>query len=381
MMMIKRRKMISRRIKTGILLLALIFSGGLTHLFAQSNLKEGNNHFALYTKSGDFKMLEKAKKFSDDAYVTAKDSASDRNNMLRALVYSSLSVADSNRKLKYKKDPIEVAADALNLLQDPDYNYENEQQIRYVRKNLANAYLMLARRALSNNKYQEAFTNLKLVDTYNDGALQVKHNLAVVSEKLGKTPEAIKYYTAFMEQESEAKPQYALILARMYQKTGQDSEALKVLQQARDLFPDNRDILFTILNVLADNGSYGQVVSLVDEAIGMEPENPELNYLAGYANEVTGNTSKARKYFEQVIRLDENNFDANLELGLLYLRQYLKGSGEEDKMNNAQKYLLKANEIDPDAVDALKSLAILYEKTGDSMQLERVKNQLNQNTF
>src|SRR5690606_17081803 len=157
MMMIKRRKMISRRIKTGILLLALIFSGGLTHLFAQSNLKEGNNHFALYTKSGDFKMLEKAKKFSDHAYVTAKDSASDRNNMLRALVYSSLSVADTNRKLKYKKDPIEVAADALNLLQDPDYNYENEQQIRYVRKNLANAYLMLARRALSNNKYQEAF--------------------------------------------------------------------------------------------------------------------------------------------------------------------------------------------------------------------------------
>lgn len=377
--MIKVLTQMNRKLKFGLLVGSLLLYGQQEG-FAQSNLKEGNNHFALYTKSGDFKILEKARDFSDKAYVTGKDSTSDRNNMLRSLVYSSLAVADSNRTLKYSKDPIQVAVDALNHLQDPDYSDENQQQIFYVRKNLANAYLALSRKSLSNNKYEEALEHLQQVDRYNDGALQVKHNLAVISRKLGKTREAIQYYKAFMEQEEEAKPAYYLVLSKMYLAVQEDAEALNTLQEGRDRFPDNREILFSILNVCADNGSYTQVASLIDEAIEMEPDNVALNYLAGYANEVVGDFDKAYKYYKRVVKLDENNYKGNLELGLLYLKEYLQKQ-EEEKEINAQKYLLKANEIDPNAENALKSLAILFEQTGNSIQLERVQNQLNQNTF
>src|SRR5690606_9966735 len=86
---------------------------GQTVAYAQSDEKEGSNSFALYTKSGDFTLLEKARKFSDNAYKDHRDSITYKNNLLRALVYSSLAVADSNRKLKYTRDPIEEAEFAL----------------------------------------------------------------------------------------------------------------------------------------------------------------------------------------------------------------------------------------------------------------------------
>ena len=94
----------------------LFILNGQTLLFAQSDLKEGNNNFALYTKNDDFKKLELAKKHADGAYQTTKDSASYKNNLLRSLVYSSLAIADDKRKLKYKKDPILEAEFSLNKL-------------------------------------------------------------------------------------------------------------------------------------------------------------------------------------------------------------------------------------------------------------------------
>src|SRR5690606_31264955 len=100
--------------------------------WAQSNLKEGNNNFARYTKSGDIKDLLEARKFADLAYKERRDSASYNNTLLRGLVYSSLAVADSNRTQKYVKDPIEEAEFMLSRLNDEQLNYENEAQINYL---------------------------------------------------------------------------------------------------------------------------------------------------------------------------------------------------------------------------------------------------------
>ena len=129
-----------------VLILGLFIYNGQSLVFGQSNLKEGNNNFALYTKSGDFKKLEAARKHSDGAYSTPKDSVSYKNNLLRALVYSSLAVADSSRKLKYSDDPIQVAIHSFKLLNDKNLNYENEGEITFIRRKIAHAYQINAGR-------------------------------------------------------------------------------------------------------------------------------------------------------------------------------------------------------------------------------------------
>src|SRR5690606_18445350 len=101
-------------------------------------------------------------------------------------------------------------------------------------------------------------------------------------------------------------------------------------------------------------------------------------YLLGFAYEVTGNREKAEAYYKKTLTLDPDDYNSNYELGLLYLKDFVKDTSDLEKQYVAQQYLLKANEIDPNAVNALKSLAVLFDKSGNSVQLERVNNQLNQ---
>src|SRR5690606_754951 len=115
---------------------------------AQSNLKEGNNNYALYSKSGDMKQLEASRKFADAAYTTKRDTLSFKNNLLRALVYSTLAVVDSNRKQKYTLDPLDVAHRAMKHLKDKQLLFDNEPEINHIIRNLANGHLIKANRAL-----------------------------------------------------------------------------------------------------------------------------------------------------------------------------------------------------------------------------------------
>lgn len=360
-----------------ILLLGLFAYTGQTLLFAQSDLKEGNNSFALYTKTQDFKHLEAAKKRSDEAYKTPKDSTSYKNNLLRSLVYSSLAVADGERKLKYAKDPIDEARYSLNQLTDKNLNYDNQGQLTYIKRKLALAYQVNAKKALNNNDYETAFQQFLKVDSFSNGTLEVQKNLAVLSDKLGNKQEAIRYYKQYLFNRGETQVQDYLILAKLFQETGDKNAAINTLKSALDYYPKNKKVYFRLLNIYANDGSYDAIVPLVSSAIELDPNNIDLLYLAGYAYEVTGNVKKAESYYLDVLRLDPNNYNANLELGLLNLKVYMQEATEEKRIS-AEKYLLKANEVDPTAVNALKALAVLFKETGDMFQYERVQNQINQ---
>lgn len=345
--------------------------------WAQSNLKEGNNNFARYTKSGDMKDLLEARKFADLAYKERRDSASYNNTLLRGLVYGSLAVADSNRTQKYTKDPIDEAEFMLSRLNDEQLNYENEAQINYLKKRIAAAYLIRANRALTNNNYEEAYNLFEKVNHYNSTE-NTRHNLALLSERLDRPDDAIKLYSDFIQNKSSAKPNYILTLAKIYLNKGDNNAAQNVLLKGREYFPTNKDILFALLNLYAGNGAYDAIVALADEAMAMEPESVNLNYLMGYAYEITGDREKAINYYKRTLELDPDDYNSNYELGLLYLRDFVKDPSNLEKQYEAQQYLLKANEIDPNAVKALKSLAVLFDKSGNSVQLERVNSQLNQ---
>ncbi|WP_379021004.1 tetratricopeptide repeat protein [Parapedobacter deserti] len=363
------------------LLLAALLAVITLPAVAQSNLKEGNNNFAMYTKTKDFKHLEAARKFADEAYKTKRDSTSFRNNLLRGLVYSTLAVVDSNRTQKYPADPIDIASASLRkLVNNKQLSYEHGPEVNYIKRSLANAYLIKANRAVAKANYEEAFNQYRQVDSISGSAIDVKHNLAVLSTKIGGEDDAIKRYQAFTRQRETSSPVYILELAELYRKKHDKPAMLNTLLTGREQFPDNKEILFALINLYVADEAYAAIVPLVDEAIAHEPENVNLNYIAGFANEMEGNTANAKRYYEKVISLDANNFEGNLQLGLLYLKEYIDNPADEDKENKAQEYLLKANQIRPSEVSALKSLAVLYDQSGDIIQLERVNNILNQLT-
>src|SRR5690606_3509308 len=307
---IKMKLRINRRLRA----LFVVFLLGTGVVAAQSNEKEGSNRFAMYTKNGDFKVLEEARKFADNAYKERRDSSSYKSNLLRALVYSSLSVADSNRTLKYVKDPLDEAKFALAKLDDKQLNFENGPQLIYINRKIAHGHLILGRKALGKNEFQVALEHYKQVDSFAKGDINVKRNLSAISSKLGRHQEAIDYYKEHLDRSLSISAADYLILADLFKDAGKPNEQLNTLLNGRDAHPSNKNILFQIINIYAANGSYDAVVPLLNDAIQMEPDNVELNYLAGYANEITGNRNAAEQFYKKVINLDDNNYNGNYEL-------------------------------------------------------------------
>ncbi|QBQ43043.1 tetratricopeptide repeat protein [Sphingobacterium psychroaquaticum] len=356
-------------------ILGLLVSCSFTG-FAQSNYKESSNSFAMYMQSGDLKNLESAKKFNDAGYQNKRDSTSAKVNVLRAMIYSAMAYADSSRTIKNPKDPIDITYHALGKLRANDLqNYPAE--MKYVKQNLAAAHISSANKALGKKDYKTAYDNYIKVKELSIGNTDVIYNLALLAVQSKQYKEAIGYYTTVIKDDDATATMY-LELADVYRLSGDKHAQLRTLETARSKFKDNKVVLMNLIQELAHNNNYEAIVPIIDEAIKFEPENVELNYLAGYANETVGRIDIAKRYYQKTLQLSPNNYEANLALGLIFLGDFLKNDTNVEAQYYAQNLLLKANEIRPYDVNALKSLSMYYEKAGDLAQLDRVKLLLNQ---
>lgn len=355
--------------------------GSQMDVFGQSNLKEGNNQYALYSNSGDVKQLDAARKHADDAYKTKRDSVSFRNNLLRALVYGTLSVVDSNRTRKYTEDPLITAELALARLTDRQLRFENEPEIKHAIRNLANGQLIVANRALQKGDNEEAYKRFLKVHEIAAGTYDVRHNLAILNHRLGKDEEAVTHYQELLRDPKTAKPSYFHALANIFESQSKDMQLLNILVDGHEMYPNNKNILFRLINTYNQKQAFEAIVPLAEYALKLDPTNTRLLYIIAYAYDVTGNQDEALENYQNLVELDRNNYEGNLGLGLIYLEEYVKNANSRNAERRAQDHLLRANQIKPSGINTLKSLAVLYKTKGDIVQLERVNNILNQLTL
>ena len=357
-------------------LASILFISTSMTVVAQSNYKESSNSFARYGKSGEIKELESAKKFIDAAYKTKRDSVSSKNNLLRAMIYSSLAYADSTRKIKTDKDPIQITEETVKRIRDRDkQNFSNE--INYINQNLIAAYIFKANKEIQKKEFEKAYNSFLEVEKLGSKSEDVLRNLAYLSAQANKTDEAINYYKKIIAT-SEVEPIVYIDLAKLYHQNKDEQAYLNTLQTARNKFQSDKTILFLLLEAYSNNKSFQAVTPLIEEALKYEPNNIELYYLAGFASENVGNIPEAKTYYTKVLSLDEDNYDANLALGLIFLNEFLKDKNNLEAQYSAQDYLLKANGIKPYAINTLKGLSMFYEALDDQEQLDRVNILLNQ---
>ncbi|TZF84674.1 hypothetical protein FW774_06745 [Pedobacter sp. BS3] len=341
-------------------------------------LRDAMNSFALYFKSKDFAQLEKAKKSIDDAYKTARDSNYYRANLLRCMIYSTLANADKDRKLKYVKDPLNEGMFSLARLTIPKYNQQHIYQINYCKKQLANAWLTKANTDLADNRYSQAYDDYLWSDSLSGGNINVKSNLAVLSERLGYTSKAIYYYNAYINSGKDVPADYYLALANLYEQQSDLNNCVKILKRGAEKYPKNKDLLFKQVNLFSAGKDYNALVLIIDDAINLEPDNIDLYYMAGYAYEMLGKSSLAETYYKKILTIEPYNYEAHYALGLLNLEAYLKNNSRKEALENAANYLTEASEINPNSVNVLKSLVILYKNTGDADKLRQIESKLNQ---
>lgn len=155
------------------------------------------------------------------------------------------------------------------------------------------------------------------------GNTDVIYNLALLAVQSKQYKEAIGYYTTVIKDDDATATMY-LELADVYRLSGDKHAQLRTLETARSKFKDNKVVLMNLIQELAHNNNYEAIVPIIDEAIKFEPENVELNYLAGYANETVGRIDIAKRYYQKTLQLSPNNYEANLALGLIFLGDFFE---------------------------------------------------------
>ena len=343
---------------------------------AQSLTREAKNSYALFTQTNDIQYLSKAKKQIDEAYRSKKDSASLKINITRGLIYSTLAHVDSNRVFSYHVGPVEEALFSLNKISNPRFLVEHEQEIAHIRRQLNATYLISGNRAVANRNYISALNFFSKVDSNSIKGYQLQHNLAILYSRVGDRGKATQYYKYLIK--NNPQPEYYLALANLYESRMEYTDFLRVLQEGIAKFSDNRNLTNKMLNFLAGAKNFEAIANIIDQPLKKNPESIDLNYLAGFSYDVKGLKPKAEDYYLKVLELQPNNYDANYSLGLLYLDFYLGNKNDPEIMLKSKEYLTKAYEIDPDDLKTLKSLSLLYSYNGESQELLKINDRINQ---
>ena len=338
--------------------------------------KEAMNSFAQYSSSKDIKKLENARKLIDNGYKTRSDSIAFRNNLIRSLVYSTLARVDSNLKYTYKKDPVDEVLFSMKYVYGSKYEKDSRDRIIYIESQLKQTYLFRANNSFKNRKYADALKYFTILDSIDKTNISISHNLALLCQELGYYQRSVSYYEKLII--NRPRPEYFMVAANLYESLNDESNTIRVLSAGSNAFPNNRDILFKLLNILLNRNEYSEIIKFTGQALKLDENNINLNYLAGFSHEMSGNINKAEEYYKTIININPNNYEANYALGLLYLNLYLKDKKQSGLMYVAKYYLTKANEIDPYELKSLKSLSIFYKHTGETTELQKINNRINQ---
>ena len=349
-----------------------------------------------YLNNGD---LDKAKEAIDEAAVHEKTMNDPKTHLYRGDVYIKLALSEDERFAGLKDGAAETAQEALEKAYElVDNNkrikkrdidekyvqligiYYNTGLAAYNAKDYAKASEYFEKSA---NVRQTATNQMDTVSYYNAGAM---------AQQAEDYERAIAMYTKIKETGYDSANLF-YTMASLQLKLEQTDAALATINEGKAKYPGDKNLLVLETNLyLNDPSKRDQAIANLTEAIAAEPENTTYLFARGTLYDQAGEKDLAEADYQKAVEVDPDNFDANYNLGALYVN----ASGEvQEKMNNLdindQKTydelkkqrdalftkaigpLEKSLSIEPDNKTVMKTLMELYGKTGQSEKYSEMK--------
>ncbi|MGE5423776.1 MAG: tetratricopeptide repeat protein [Syntrophothermus sp.] len=152
------------------------------------------------------------------------------------------------------------------------------------------------------------------------------------------------------------KPGYYITMSDIYLMMGQPQNASGALTKALELAPGSNEVLLALANLNLIIREYKTSMEYIRKSLEAEPvNNPRAFFLRGLVLLENGDTVSAVEDLKKSAYLDQNNYEAFLQLGELY-------SMKKDRM--AVDYLKNALRVKPGNKEALYLLGMFYQETG-----------------
>ena len=217
-------------------------------------------------------------------------------------------------------------------------------------------------------------------------------NTGFVATLAGNVEEALKYYNRAREMDYDDVSLYILI-SDSYLQLGDSLRAENVLQEGFEKFPAENSILVELVNFYLESGKSEDALEYLQLAKEQEPDNPTFHYAEGTLYERLNEPQKAVEAYKAAIEIEPDFFEANFNLGVYYYNQAVNLLQEAqditdnveyekardaayDEMAYALPYLERAHKSQPDNIDTMETLRIIYYRLDSEEELREMYEKL-----
>jgi len=357
-------------------------------LYGQTNKRTSAFNYHRYGK------LDLAKEAIDDAAKHDRTINDARTWFYRGNIYYDIAMSSDEDFQNLDPDPLGVALESYKRAGELDTKGEYTTNILQYTLAIGEGYYNQGVIDYNNMDYIGAALSFKKsfnvsleVGRVDTSAL---YNAAVAAV-LGQENEMAKdYYERVLELEYHRPDIYAT-LAELYKSEGDTTLALATVVKGRELFPEDFNLLIAETNVYLTTGENEKAIENLEIAREIDKTNQSIFFAVGTIYDQMGDLDKALEAYDQAIELDPDYFEANYNLGALYVNMAadildkannlpldaVKEYEEQttlanDMLKKSLPYLEKSLELMPDDINTLISLKEIYTRLGMLEKLAEV---------
>lgn len=354
------------------------------------------------------KDLRECKRLIDEAKEHPKTANLAKMWVYRGGVY--FEIASKNDDLsKENPDAILIAAESLFKCKETDTKNAWADQCDFYFLNVANILFNAGVTEYQNKNYDKSIeyyqTTAKIIPYDKKGDLKtinitedVIYQYSYYSAMAKGDNALTKTYINKLIERKFSDPKIYSALAKVYLDEKDTTNSLSTLALGRERFPADLDLMNMELDILLKQGKTDLLMKKLDDAIATDDQNKIYFFARASTYEKLDKTDLAEKDYLKAIEIDPEYYDANYNLGVMYVNkakpvieklqksytkpeQALLEKQIKDVYNTALIYFVKCLDIaDADAKfprsekrELVESMHRLYKNVGNTVKEEEFK--------
>lgn len=373
-------------------ILAMLIMISAAVMFGQTNKRTSAFNYQRYGK------LDLAKQAIDEAAQDEKTIMDAKTWFYRGNIYYDIAISTDENYRKLDPDPFGVAFKSYQKAKELDTKGEFTVEILKYTIAIGEGYYNMGVTHYNEQKYKEAALSFEQAFIVSQTVGRIDTTAlfnAAVAASQAKEPIMAKQYYQQVIQMGFRKPDIYASLADIYKAEGDTVMALQTIGKGRELFPEDFNLLIAETNIYLATNEKEKAMKDLEAAIEFDKTNPSIFFAVGTIYDQMGDIAKAISAYENAILLNPDYFEANYNLGALYVNQaadildkandlpleavkeYDSEKARADEMlNKSIPYLEKALELMPDDVNTMVSLKEIYTRLGMTEKLQSINLRL-----
>ncbi len=366
-------------------------------MFCCSTIWGQQEYCTFASRSYNEKNYEKALEHINKCYESSKDVFDSKTYSLQGNILYALGAKGGEGALDYFHDAAKAFEEAIRLdSTDHKLTDDRKKRINSIFYSMSTHYQHSGVELYKARDFKAALTCFEnaaeMLDVIGKSDVNLINNMAVCAEQINDYEKASHFYDLLIKT-GEADENTYLNMLKILAETGQNTEYVMTLFDARKKYPTSKKLLVEEIDFYVSLGDGENALKAINDALEISPDDRELVYMLGTLHIELKELDKAEKVLTDLVKNEPAYFDAVFNLAGLYMNQGIviheaadlekdlykheKGVKKAKEFyKKAMPYFEQALDLDPNNEHILRNLKFIYEEFAMYKETEEIKARL-----